>query len=118
MQRADFPTLQALLPLSPTAGGSLAAFQSAPPQFLRPLHIGQPGNEMGSDSPSVQPFLASPRGLLTPRGLSRMSSFGATTPVDIIKEGLVHNRNELVLLFSRCVGGLRAAIHSHGGPMA
>jgi sucrose synthase len=32
-----------------------------------------------------------------------MSSFGATTPSEILKAGLVHNRNELVLLFSRCL---------------
>ncbi|KAI3433440.1 hypothetical protein D9Q98_003254 [Chlorella vulgaris] len=56
-----------------------------------------------ADSPSVQPFLSSPRGVITPRTLTRSLSFSGGTPSDIIKAGLVHNRNELVLLFSRCL---------------
>ncbi|KAL4859385.1 Sucrose synthase 3 [Chlorella vulgaris] len=51
-----------------------------------------------ADSPSVQPFLSSPRGVITPRTLTRSLSFSGGTPSDIIKAGLVHNRNELVLL--------------------
>jgi hypothetical protein len=60
-----------------------------------------------ADSPSVQPFLSSPRGVITPRTLTRSLSFSGGTPSDIIKAGLVHNRNELVLLFSRRVPCLR-----------
>lgn len=126
MQRADSSTLQALLPLTPpppaytTPQGpgspSFAAFQTNPPQFLHPLHLGRrEGAEMasaGAESPSQQPFLASPRGILTPR-LSRMSSFGATSPSEILKAGLIHSRNELVLLFSRWAG----SIHAARGPM-
>ena len=53
------------------------------------------------DSPSSQPFLASPRGTITPRTLTRSISFAGGTPTDILKSGLQHARNELVLLFSR-----------------
>jgi hypothetical protein len=63
----------------------------------------------GADSPSQQPFLASPRGILTPRTLTRSLSFAGGTPSDIIKAGIQYNRNELVLLFSRCVVGCRKA---------
>ncbi|GAB4822774.1 hypothetical protein N2152v2_009820 [Parachlorella kessleri] len=48
-------------------------------------------------------FFSSPRGQLTPRMLGRTVSMGSTTPVDMIKMALVHNRNELVMLFSRCL---------------
>ena len=59
----------------------------------------------GAESPSQQPFLASPRGVVTPRTLSRtISSFGGGTPCAIIESALVTNRNELVLLFSRWTG--------------
>jgi hypothetical protein len=47
-------------------------------------------------------FYSSPRGQLTPRVLSRTVSMGTTGPVDMIKLALVHNRNELVMLFNRC----------------
>lgn len=57
----------------------------------------------GADSPSTQPFLASPRGILTPRTLTRSLSFAGGTPSEILKAGLVHSRNELVLLFSKCL---------------
>ncbi|KAL4421973.1 hypothetical protein ABPG77_010996 [Micractinium sp. CCAP 211/92] len=66
------------------------------------MSLQAPGSA-GADSPSTQPFLASPRGTLTPRTLTRSLSFAGGTPSEILKAGLVHNRNELVLLFSKCL---------------
>ncbi|PSC73946.1 sucrose synthase [Micractinium conductrix] len=62
----------------------------------------------GADSPSSQPFLASPRGVITPRTFTRSLSFAGGTPSEILKAGLVHSRNELVLLFSRCMAKSKA----------
>lgn len=97
MQPLDQRTLESLLPLQPS--------QPCPIPPLRHLHV-EPimaaSGGAGADSPSQQPFLASPRGVLTPRTLSRtISSFAGGTPTSILEQGLVTNRNELVLLFSR-----------------
>jgi len=51
----------------------------------------------------TSPFVGSPKG--TPRsfaGMRSISGLGIPTPVESIKQALVHSRNELVLLFSRC----------------
>ena len=55
------------------------------------------------ESPTRQPFLGSPVG--TPRTLTRSTSYGGACPVDQFKAALVSSRNELVMLFTRWVGG-------------
>lgn len=52
----------------------------------------------GIESPSTHPFLASPRGIVSPKSFSQA---GYGSPVELLTTGLTHNRNELVLLFSR-----------------
>lgn len=95
MSAADRRTLASLLPLHARALPSL--HPPLPPRLLE--------ERMASaDSPSLGPFLASPRGVLgaSPRSLGRSLSFGGGGPADILKAGLVHNRNEIVMLFTRC----------------
>jgi len=46
------------------------------------------------------PFLSSPKG--TPRSMTMQNFTGIPGPaIDHVRDALVHNRNELVLLFSR-----------------
>lgn len=65
---------------------------------------------LGASSTSnkeLSPFYSSPKGTppLTPRpSLSRIASHGdGFTPCQMLKYALIHSRNELVLLFTRCI---------------
>jgi hypothetical protein len=53
---------------------------------------------MRTGADGASPFFGSPR-LVTPARTS--SAQGLDSPLDQIKQALIHNRNELVLLFSR-----------------